>query len=127
VEHWASLFRLLANPDRLRIFYLIAYRRERLCVCEIVDATGLAQYQVSKHLRLLNQAGLIEGERQGKWTYYSTPPGESAKRLTALLLEAIPADAIAAELVRLKSRLALRRGGRCVIGSTSKGGHHTSA
>jgi len=116
MEEWASLFRLLGNPDRLCIFYLLVYHRDWLCVCEIVDATGLAQYQVSKHLRLLRQAGLIEGKREGRWTHYHACTGERAKRLQVFLLKEIPADALTTELVRLRRRLALRHKGRCVIG-----------
>jgi len=114
VEQWSDLFRVLANPDRLRIFYLIIHSGQRLCVCEIVDATGLPQYQVSKHLRLLREAELICGEHQGRWTYYSLSFGKRVEGVARFLERAIAPDAFAKELNSLKRRLALRQDGLCV-------------
>jgi len=114
VDQWADLFRVLANEDRLRIFYLIIHCKQQLCVCEIVDALGLPQYQVSKHLRLLRQAGLIQGEHQGRWSYYGVSPMERVEWVARFLEQAITPDTFAKELANLKQRLALRRDGRCV-------------
>jgi|LZCG01.1.fsa_nt_gb ArsR family transcriptional regulator len=120
MEQLAGLFRVLANEDRLRIFSLIIHSGQRLCVCEIVDATGLPQYQVSKHLRLLREAELIRGEHQGRWTYYSLSSGERVERTARFLERAIPPDAVAKELAGLKQRLALRQNGRCVYSPKKK-------
>jgi len=114
VEQWSDLFRVLANEDRLRIFYLIIHSGQRLCVCEIVDATGLPQYQVSKHLRLLREAELICGEHQGRWTYYSLAPGERVEWVARFLKRTIASDAFTAELDSLRQRLSLRQDGLCV-------------
>jgi len=113
VELWSDLFRVLANPDRLGIFYLIIHSGQRLCVCEMIDAAGLPQYEVSKHLRLLRTAELIRGERHGRWAYYSLAPGERVGEIARLLKRVIPPDAFTAELDRLKQRLALRQDGLC--------------
>ncbi|MEX2190816.1 MAG: metalloregulator ArsR/SmtB family transcription factor, partial [Bacteroidota bacterium] len=43
---------------------------ESLCVCEIVDALKLPQYNVSKHLTLLRHSGLVDVEKEGLWGYY---------------------------------------------------------
>jgi ArsR family transcriptional regulator len=120
VEQWSDLFRVLANEDRLRIFCLIIHSGQRLCVCEIVDAIGLPQYQVSKHLRLLREAELIRGEHQGRWTYYSLAPGERVEGVARFLGRAIAPDAFTAELAVLKQRLALRQDGRCVYSPQEK-------
>jgi len=114
VEQWSDLFRVLANEDRLRIFYLIIHSGQRLCVCEIVDATGLPQYQVSKHLRLLREAELICGERQGRWTYYGLSSGERVEGVARFLEQTIASDAFTAELDSLRQRLSLRQDGLCV-------------
>jgi len=114
VEQWSDLFRVLANEDRLRIFYLIIHFGQRLCVCEIVDATGLPQYQVSKHLRLLREAELICGERQGRWTYYGLSSGERVEGVARFLEQTIASDAFTAELDSLRQRLSLRQDGLCV-------------
>lgn len=120
VEHWSDLFRVLANEDRLRIFYLIIHSGQRLCVCEIIDATGLPQYQVSKHLRLLREAELICGERQGRWTYYGLSSGKRVERVARFIKRSIAPDAFTAELDSLKQRLSLRQDGRCVYSPQEK-------
>ena len=60
----AELLRALAEPSRLR---LLALLREHgtLCVCELEEVTGLAQYTVSRHLGLLRRSGLLLNERNG--------------------------------------------------------------
>jgi ArsR family transcriptional regulator len=44
------------------------------CGCELEAPLGLAQPTVSHHLRILRQAGLVEGERRGRWVHYSLVP-----------------------------------------------------
>jgi DNA-binding transcriptional ArsR family regulator len=65
-EHFeavARLFDVLADPTRLSILYLL---KQRPCyVQEIVDSTGLKQSNVSKHLAVLYDAGLVARERNG--------------------------------------------------------------
>ena len=60
--------RLFADPLRLRIVQLLA--AEELCTCHIVDATGAKQPTVSHHLRVLREAGVVEAEPSGAYTYY---------------------------------------------------------
>lgn len=62
------LLTLVADPTRLRLLRLI--RRQELCVCELIEAVGLPQYQVSRHLRELRRAGLVEARRSGRWMHY---------------------------------------------------------
>ena len=42
-----------------------------MCVCDFVGPLGKSQPTVSHHLKILSEAGLIEGERRGKWVWYS--------------------------------------------------------
>lgn len=64
----ANHVRALADPLRLRIVSLLA--DEALCTCHIVSATGSRQTNVSNHLRILREAGLIIAEPHGRYTYY---------------------------------------------------------
>lgn len=64
----AALFRLLADEARLRLLRLL--RSERLNVSELTDVLGIAQSGVSRHLRLLKDAGLVTEEREGGFTYF---------------------------------------------------------
>lgn len=126
MEVWAVLFRLLSHPDRLRLFLLIARCAVPLCVCELVDTSGIAQYQVSKHLRLLRKGRLIESRRVGRWAYYSLSAGKRARKLATFLQRVIPPEALAPDLSRLERRLSLREGGRCVLGPSEESKHGPS-
>ena len=55
---------------RLRILDLLAQQAAPLCVCDITDAFDLGQPTISHHLRVLRQAGLIGGKKEGIWVYY---------------------------------------------------------
>src|SRR5680860_1416348 len=64
-----TIFRALG--DELRLAALLLIRdQEKLCVCELTEAFGVAQPKVSRHLATLRDAGLVETERRGQWVYY---------------------------------------------------------
>lgn len=65
--------RALADPLRLRIVRLLA--AEQMCTCHLVERTGARQTNVSNHLRVLREAGLVEAEPAGRYTYYRLVPG----------------------------------------------------
>lgn len=64
-----DLLRLVADPLRALIVGLLA--EEQLCTCHLVQLTGATQSNVSNHLRLLREAGLVAAEPHGRYTYYS--------------------------------------------------------
>jgi ArsR family transcriptional regulator len=67
-----SLFKVLADPLRRRIVELLA--QEALCTCHLVEETGAGQTTVSHHLRVLREAGLVDTEPCGRFTYYRLRP-----------------------------------------------------
>lgn len=79
----AALAKALGHPARVRIVRLLA--RQETCVCgAIVDEVGLAQSTVSQHLKVLKEAGLIQGEIDGPRVCYCLNP-TTARRLKALV------------------------------------------
>ncbi|WP_199444355.1 ArsR/SmtB family transcription factor [Umezawaea beigongshangensis] len=68
----AEVLRVLADPLRARIVELLAV--EALCTCHLVEETGARQSNVSNHLRLLREAGLVDSESHGRFTYYRLRP-----------------------------------------------------
>jgi len=68
----ADFFRVLGDGIRLRILRLLA--GHKLNVSELTGILGTAQSGVSRHLRLLREAGLIHEEREGGWSYYAVDP-----------------------------------------------------
>ena len=71
----ASTVKALADPTRLRI--VDALRKaapEAICQCELTPLFDLSQQALSKHLKVLCEAGVIVRERRGLWTYYFLRP-----------------------------------------------------
>lgn len=67
-EAAARYFSVLGEPTRLRILHAIC--QEERCVNEIIKTTGLAQANVSRHLGLMYQAGLLSRRREGTQIFY---------------------------------------------------------
>ena len=82
VVELAARFALLADPLRLRIVTALA--GEQLCTCHLVDITGAKQTTVSHHLRLLREAGVVEGEGDGRFTWYRLTDGALGRAARAL-------------------------------------------
>lgn len=111
------VFQALGDPTRLRIASLLAATKQRACVCELTDALAERQYNVSRHLKILRDAGLVIPARNGRWVYYelvrqTSPPG---RRLLTLLRALSGSREFAADRARFAKRLALRKHGQCCV------------
>lgn len=71
INRLTAIFKLLAEPSRLRI--LLNLGLECRPVSAIIAGTGLSQTNVSFHLRLLREAGLVKGEKHGSFVFYCLP------------------------------------------------------
>jgi len=81
----ARVFKALGDPVRLQLLSMIASRAGgEVCVCDLTPAFELSQPTISHHLKLLREAGLIDGERRGTWVYYRLVPA-TVDRLAAIL------------------------------------------
>src|SRR5579859_1814009 len=87
-----AVLRAAAEPTRLRILALLA--REELAVLELCRILGQSQPRVSRHLKLLAEAGLVERFPDGAWVFYRLTGEGAGAALVAQVLAAIdPADA----------------------------------
>ena len=87
-----GVFRALGDPTRVRLLSLIAAQPEReACVCDLTGPVDLSQPTVSHHMKQLVDAGLVTGERRGRWVYYELVP--EALRELATTLEGFAAAA----------------------------------
>jgi ArsR family transcriptional regulator, arsenate/arsenite/antimonite-responsive transcriptional repressor len=82
----ARMFKALGDPIRLRLLSRITSAAGgEICVCDLTgddfDVTGPT---ISHHLKVLREAGLIEGERRGTWVYYR-PIATNLRQLADLL------------------------------------------
>lgn len=67
-----DVIRVLGDPLRLKIVTLLA--QETLCTTHLVEETGARQTNLSNHLKVLREAGLVETEPCGRFTYYKLRP-----------------------------------------------------
>ncbi len=83
----AAAFSALGDPVRLRIVsMLVASPDGAACGCDMEQPLGLSQPTVSHHLKILREAGLIEGERRGRWVHYRVVPARLADLRDAIAL-----------------------------------------
>jgi ArsR family transcriptional regulator len=74
-DDMAATFAALGDPVRLRIVSMLAAAPEGTgCGCDLEVPLGLSQPTVSHHLKILREAGLVEGDRQGRWVHYRVVP-----------------------------------------------------
>jgi ArsR family transcriptional regulator, arsenate/arsenite/antimonite-responsive transcriptional repressor len=65
-------FTALADAVRLRVLSMLAAAPAgEICVCDFVVPLRKSQPTISHHLKILSDAGLVRGERRGKWVWYS--------------------------------------------------------
>ena len=79
----AALFAALSDPVRLRLLSIVASEGE-VCSCNLEGPLGKSQPTISHHTRVLAEAGLIVGERRGRWTWWRAVP-EEIRRLQGSL------------------------------------------
>ncbi|MCC5954226.1 MAG: helix-turn-helix transcriptional regulator [Acidimicrobiia bacterium] len=82
-DELATIFAALADPVRCKLVSLIAAAGEA-CACDLVDPVRKSQPTVSHHTKVLAEAGLIRGERRGRWVWWSVVPERLAAVCSAL-------------------------------------------
>lgn len=85
-----AALRAAAEPTRLRILALCA--EGELTVSELIEVLGQSQPRVSRHLKVLAEAGLLERLREGSWVFYRLARRGRAAEVARALLELTPAD-----------------------------------
>ncbi len=100
MKEMARLMKLLSDPARLRILLLLTARE--LCVCQIMGILGISQPMVSKNLKLLDAAGLLQERKKGKLVFYSIDQNmqERNSRLISLLKELLEDDQVIRQDIR---------------------------
>ena len=83
MKAFIRVMKALSDPNRVRVLKLL--QEGELCVCEIQKVLGLAQSTVSKHMKLLEDAGLVDRTRQGTWILYSLADGSESPYAATML------------------------------------------
>jgi len=55
----------------------MALKSGELCLCQLIELLKLSPSTVSKHMSILNQAGLVASRKEGRWVYYRLPDGRA--------------------------------------------------
>jgi len=120
----AALYRLLGDELRLRLLRVLAGKHGRLNVGELTAVLGIAQSGISRHLKLLKDAGLVVEERGGGFTFFRLAPtlsdggfGGLWGVLQAQFAEAAATPAVRADESRLQEVIRLRKENFAVHGS----------
>jgi len=95
----------LSEKTRIRILALL-HKASEICVSDLVESLQESQCKVSRHLKVLQEAGLVEGSKKGRWTYYQL--NQKHSYFVKMLLNAvnyIPSDLIKDDLMRLQKKL----------------------
>ncbi|BCO08288.1 hypothetical protein GF1_06640 [Desulfolithobacter dissulfuricans] len=83
MKAFIRVMKALSDPNRVRVLKIL--QQGELCVCEIQQVLGLAQSTVSKHLKILEDAGMVDRTRQGAWIIYSLADGSESEYAAAML------------------------------------------
>ena len=110
MRQFIQVMKALSDPSRVAVLKIL--EQGELCVCEIRHLLGLAQPTVSKHLKILEEAGLVRRRREGTWILYSLSDGEEslyARTMLARLKDWLQDDPSVREMIRLLPEAATLR------------------
>jgi len=85
-----DIFRALGDPTRLRIFHLL--RAMELAVGEIAQVVGQSQPRVSRHVRILVEAGLVERRKEGNWVFLRIGGDGASASLLEMFDRIVPSE-----------------------------------
>jgi len=83
MKEFIKVMKALSDPNRVKIIKIL--QKRVMCVCEIQAALYLAQPTISKHLKVLEEAGLVSHSKDGLWVNYSLTDGAQSPYTASLL------------------------------------------
>jgi len=103
MDEFLTLAKALSDPARVRA--LMAVRGEELCLCQLIELLGLAPSTVSKHMSLLQAAGLVKRRKEGRWAFYQIDSGSASPQVRDALRWLLESLAQDPEILADESRL----------------------
>jgi ArsR family transcriptional regulator len=83
MKNFIRVMKALADPNRVKIVKML--QRKSMCVCEMQEALRVSQPTVSKHLKILENAGLVDWQKDGTWVNYRLTDGSQSPYVANLL------------------------------------------
>jgi ArsR family transcriptional regulator len=86
MKSFVKIMKALSDPNRVKILKILQHKSD-MCVCELKSLLHIAQPTVSKHLKILEEAGLVEYRKDGLWVNYSLVNGISNPYAAGIMRE----------------------------------------
>jgi len=83
MDEFVRVMKALSDPNRVKLLKMLQERK--MCVCELQVGLHLAQPTVSKHLKILEKAGLVTRKKEGLWVDYAIADGRRSPYAASLL------------------------------------------
>jgi ArsR family transcriptional regulator len=83
MKDFVRVIKSLSDPNRVKIIKMLQHKT--MCVCELKEALQVAQPTVSKHLKVLEDAGLVRSSKDGMWVNYYLTDGASSPYVATML------------------------------------------
>jgi ArsR family transcriptional regulator, arsenate/arsenite/antimonite-responsive transcriptional repressor len=117
MDSYTNLFKALSDETRLRIFHILMIAEMELCACEFTDVLEVTTYNISKHIKILKNAGLIAERKEGRWVYYRIKANKAIFQnyIQKAIME-MKNTQLKKDIKELEKRLKLRIEGTCPIG-----------
>jgi ArsR family transcriptional regulator len=83
MKDFIKVMKALSDPNRVRIVKMLQHKL--MCVCEIQEALQISQSSVYKHLKILEEAGLVDYKKDGLWANYYLTDGRKSPYVSSLM------------------------------------------
>ena len=83
MKDFINVMKALSDPSRVKIVKMLQHKL--MCVCEMQEALQLSQPSVSKHLKILENAGLVAFKKDGLWVNYFLTNGSKSPYVSSLM------------------------------------------
>ena len=83
MKDFIKVMKALSDPSRVKIIKMLQHKK--MCVCEMREALRISQPSVSKHLKILEEAGLVDYSKDGLWVDYFLTDGRKSPYVSSLM------------------------------------------
>jgi len=83
MKEFIKVMKALSDPNRVKIVKIL--QQKGMCVCELQDALQISQPSVSKHLKILEEAGLVDYTKDGLWVNYFLSNGQKSSYASSIM------------------------------------------
>jgi ArsR family transcriptional regulator len=108
----------LADVTRLRLIRLFSTAPIELCLCDLSAGLELPAYKLSRHLKVLREAGVLSARKEGRWLFHKLSTAQHHLKHLAAMVSALPDEGrvFSADRKRLEKTLKARDYEKCQTG-----------